>query len=777
MKQKKALLILILTILPFCLYAAGLKEAYNCGQAAQMLQINADAYHDPAPTVEDILAGVSPYMPLTRMEGCKMLLRAFGPLPDVQEGVRYLVKYRECKFTDVPEEGREAVENLTNAGLYIPEDNAKFGPNQLMTESELAILVDRIHAYLQSSLKDDFYSWSNAQLLNDPDFFYGGMDYDFSSIRTNYNDYEARRNWFLNLYNDCLENPDTPAKKNIAALWSTYIDMEERENSMTYIKPVVDAIWNAADFYELMDILADIRRETGFELLLTRNTWSDFTYSYREENDGTLRDWHRFFYANNLPDPEKMTPGHLEYNASVEYLSKVLSALGMNEEEIKPAAENFYGGFLRQLAIDYAAFPKTGYSAYINSDDTIPLDFLPLDRYLERAGYGTDNVHLYNSDEYEVYFHNAVLPQYLSGIKASAILFYVDQLGSVVPAKVRDAVDGFWGDFFAADPSLYFDDTELSLFLGFLLHADISECFSQTEEYRRWHEELENLGVRVKQYFRQMLENSSWLSDDARKPILDRLDDIKVELLIPSDLSKVMHVEYVSAQEGGTLMENISRFMKARYDYMTKTVQSPELIWSVENPVKLMEFYFPTPVNTYFLDLSSFISSHVLYDPCYETLLAYIGTSIAHEISHAFDNLRDVITTMPQEDLEEYTARYSAFAEYMSGYEFAPGLVVENGYQLANEAIADYHGLICSLAIAKEIPGFDYDKYFRSDANKHAITGSRMGFENYSLTDVHPCGRCRVNKLFSLVDEFYTTYDIKEGDAMYVAPEDRPYIW
>ena len=775
MKQKKALLILVLIILPFCLYAAGLKEAYNCGQAAQMLQINADAYHDPAPTVEDILAGVSPYMPLTRMEGCKMLLRAFGPLPDVQEGVRYLVKYRDCKFTDVPEDGKEAVENLTNAGLYIPEDDTKFGPNELMTESELAVLVDRIHAYLQSSPKDDFYSWSYAELLNDPYFFYGGMDYDFSNVNINYNNYNARREWTLNLLNECLENPDTPAKKNIAAFMSTYMDMEERENSMTYIQPMVEAIWNAADFYELMDVLADIRRETGLELLLTRNLWTEFKVFLARDNSGTVHDLFKLDYVSEI-DPEYLIPGEYYYDASVEQNSRLLSVLGINEEEAKAAAENFYGGFLRQFLYDYAANPGSVNSACIGASVTEPFEFLPMDRYLERAGYGTDWVYLKNSGEYAAYFRTAVLPQYLSGLKVDTIWGLIRSLDRVVPARVRDAVSGFWDAFFAAYPSLYYEDTELSSFVSFLVHSDIAEYFSQTEEYIRWHELLEDLCSKIKQYFRRMIENSSWLSDATRQVIFETLDTLTVELLVPSKLSEVLHVEYVSAQDGGTMFGNITRFLKARYDYMSKTALSPELIWSIENAAFNMAFYFSS-INTYFLDLSAYVASHALEDPCIETIMGYIGTTIAHEISHSFENRDDVLEAMPQEDIEEFIAHFNAFAEYMSGCEMCPGLAVEDGHQIVNEAAADYHGFICTLAIAREIPGFDYDKYFRAFANQFAVTGSPQGFINNCLYDVHPTGRCRVNKLLSLVDEFYTTYDVKEGDAMYVAPENRPYIW
>ena len=136
-KALRLVLVVLFLLIPFCLSAAGIAETYKCGEAAEMLRTNADAYRDPVPTVEEILGGLSPYAPLTRMDGCEMLLRAFGPLPDVQVGVRYLVKYRDCAFTDVPEQGKEAVENLTNAGLYVPEDNTVYEPPELMKRNRL----------------------------------------------------------------------------------------------------------------------------------------------------------------------------------------------------------------------------------------------------------------------------------------------------------------------------------------------------------------------------------------------------------------------------------------------------------------------------------------------------------------------------------------------------------------------------------------------------------------------------------------------------------------
>ena len=43
--------------------------------------------------------------------------------------------------------------------------------------------------------------------------------------------------------------------------------------------------------------------------------------------------------------------------------------------------------------------------------------------------------------------------------------------------------------------------------------------------------------------------------------------------------------------------------------------------------------------------------------------------------------------------------------------------------------------------------------------------------------DDHPLRYLRVNVSVQQFDEFYDTYDVKPGDNMYLAPEDRIAIW
>ena len=46
-----------------------------------------------------------------------------------------------------------------------------------------------------------------------------------------------------------------------------------------------------------------------------------------------------------------------------------------------------------------------------------------------------------------------------------------------------------------------------------------------------------------------------------------------------------------------------------------------------------------------------------------------------------------------------------------------------------------------------------------------------------NLKDPHPFARTRTNGVASMMDEFYRAFDVKETDAMYVAPEDRVRLW
>ena len=784
-RLKVFVLVLVLACVPFCLGAAGLKESYKCGEAAEFLCISADAYSSPAPRVGDILGGFSPYAPLTRMEGCEMLLRAFGPLPDADEGVRYLIKYRDCAFGDVPEYGKTAVENLTNAGLYIPEDNSVFGPDELMTEQELKVLVDRIHAYLQSSPKDDYYSWATADLVNDPSFL--DIPYDVSTFSDNMTDIVRHQAWTLNMLNDCLENPDTPEKKNIAAFLSTYVDQEMRENSMTYIQPMVDAIWNAPDYGSLINVCADICRETGIEVLLLREGWADHKENYYLDSDRHIIKGFGFDRLNQDYDPDDYLPGSYEHDADVEQISRLFSYLGFEPESSSDAltSRDYVFLYTSKIIYDSSDLPKE--ERLIRLDDIpVELKIFPWKEYLERAGYENNGeFYVKNYAEMAIYLSLRALSENLPGIKVDVIFNLIRSFQPVVPAKIRDAFIGYWGDLYAADPSLIFDDDDLNRFLLPLVQADVYEYYSKLEEYPVWEEYLRNLCNSIITSYRQMLSETEWLGEVTKARALEKLDAMDFELLIPQDRSRIFRVEYVSAEDGGTLFENLVRYLKAlrSWVYCHGNDSVSDYNWSTWNCWINYPFYTPVS-NTFFLTLSDFIASHITPQSSAENVMGYLGTGIGHEISHAFDNNGSYFNGYgeqedwwTEEDRAKFTERALKLAKFMEGYEYFPGFSVRNGSQIINETIADLTSMKCMMRIAAEIPDFDYEEFFYAFANSYAFSSTRRGADYYLSEDVHPNGRLRVNRILSATDEFYKIFDIQPGDAMYVSPDDRPVVW
>ena len=783
---KKIFLFLVLVCVPFCLGAAGLKEAYNCGQAAEFLCTNADAYSDRAPDVEYILDGTSPYAPLTRLKGCQMILRAFGPLPDVQSGVRYYAKYRDCAFGDVPEYGKTAVENLTNAGLYIPQDNTVFGPYQLMTEKELAVLVDRIHAYLQSSPKDDYYSYETAHILNDPQFF--NRAYDLATYNTNSEDQEKLVIWLFDMLNDCLENPDSPEKANIAAYMSTFMDMEGRENSMQFIRPMLDAIWNAPDFQALTDVCADISCETGIELLLTKPYWSDWNnLQFIMESSGHPVQTLGYEFFSIGKTPEDFMPGHYSYEATMEQNLRLFTYLGYDKEESENAIRIFLEGIRHegQILYDSSSLSK-GLTLAIPGDDNPDLAYFPLKTYLEKAQFDYyEEIVVDNYAEFCITLGLMSKPENLPGVKVYLMKRLLTSLGEVIPPVLRDLLNGLWDAYYAADPSLYFDPNELIQEAVTLFQADTYMYYSKTAEYAAMHDYLEKLCQSIKSYYRTMLENVTWLNPETKTVVLEKLDAMGVELLIPRDLSGLFRVEFTSAEDGGTLLGNITKFIKERRQWLSKHFSGNDVgfEWNIESNW-VMSYYYNREVNSFFITMNGILGSHADTDSSEEELLGYIGLAIAHEISHAFDyfgslfnKYGEIEDLWTKEDRQEFNRRCMNLAQFMSNYEVYPGIVYSDGTKVVDETVADLTAMKCIMGIASRIPDFNYRTFFSCYAKDYAVSFTRKAWEYQLKYDPHPLGRSRVNRILSLTDEFYTTYNIQSGDAMYVAPQDRPVVW
>ena len=82
------------------------------------------------------------------------------------------------------------------------------------------------------------------------------------------------------------------------------------------------------------------------------------------------------------------------------------------------------------------------------------------------------------------------------------------------------------------------------------------------------------------------------------------------------------------------------------------------------------------------------------------------------------------------------------------------------------------------LAYAKHHDGFDYKAFFeRRPELGRCLRTPEWELQCIRGADSHPSPYLNINSSNQMFEEFYQTYDVKEGDGMYLAPENRLVFW
>ncbi len=177
-------------------------------------------------------------------------------------------------------------------------------------------------------------------------------------------------------------------------------------------------------------------------------------------------------------------------------------------------------------------------------------------------------------------------------------------------------------------------------------------------------------------------------------------------------------------------------------------------------------------------------------DPAYN--YGAIGAVIGHEISHsfddngaAFDSTGAMRNWWTDADMAKFKAEGKRLADQYSQYKPFDDLSV-NGELTLGENIADVAGLSAAYDAyraslggeeAPVIDGFTGDqRFFIAYAQAWATKMREAALRSRIATDGHAPGNYRALTVRNL-DAWYDAFDVKEGDELYLAPEDRVRIW
>jgi putative endopeptidase len=291
--------------------------------------------------------------------------------------------------------------------------------------------------------------------------------------------------------------------------------------------------------------------------------------------------------------------------------------------------------------------------------------------------------------------------------------------------------------------------------------------------------------------YKERIKALDWMGDSTKLKAIEKLDKFTVKIGYPDKWKDYSSME---VKEGNTYYDN----MVAVSNWMLK-----DNLDDIDEPVDRTEWGMsPQTVNAYFNPFNNEIvfPAAILQPPFYDYLAddavnyGGIGAVIGHEISHAFDDSGsrfdangNLVNWWTPSDLEKFTARGNALAAQYDSVEVLDSVYI-NGKFTLGENIGDLGGVLGAYdglqqhfkenGRPENIDGFTPEqRFFMSWATVWRTKQRDESLRNQIKTDPHSPGRYRATEPLKNIDAFYEAFDIKVGDPMYVAPENRVRIW
>ena len=307
------------------------------------------------------------------------------------------------------------------------------------------------------------------------------------------------------------------------------------------------------------------------------------------------------------------------------------------------------------------------------------------------------------------------------------------------------------------------------------------------EEYKQKMIEIVN---QLQRSLGEHIDALEWMSEDTKTYAREKLNNFTVKIGYPDkwkDYStlnvdpELSYYDNLCAARAWFVAENLGKLGKATDK--SEWGMTPQTVNAYYNPTT-NEICFPAA-----------ILQPPFFNANADDAVNYgaIGVVIGHEMTHGFDDqgsLFDKNGNMnnwwKEEDRKAFEAKTAILEKQYNEVEVLPGLNADGALSLG-ENIADQGGLsIAYTALhnalegktVEDIDGFNVDqRFFIGYAHLWAQNITDEEKARLTKLDVHSLGVNRVNVAVKNLPFFFEAFDIKEGDPMWRAEEERVIIW
>ena len=577
---------------------------------------------------------------------------------------------------------------------------------------------------------DDFFSYANAEKLQDLE-----------------GDNEGSHSWFYDIqkYNDPRLEAVKDNMSEYKAIRSSLAKLEAQEGtSAAFIESLIEAlvgnIQTKEDAYEVYGKILKLNIE-HLGALQVAVSYDDCTIGY----------------------------------SVIPYLGFALA--GIEVASVKPEPEFDIYGFHHVPEVNHLK----PYVAGTRGDSTMIEHII--------SGTGLDPQYYLHNPSYDEGFaalEQLSLEDWVDAIRevlAYSLLMYCadDAIAELTEGEYKSVAD-------------YIDDT-LEKELGYFTSYYYCTTYLKQESI----DKFAAMGDDIIATFRTRLENNSWLSAATIAEAIDKLDHMGMDYGAPRHWPITESVEL----NGNLLVEDMLAIKLQRTRVLESILGKPfaeyvPIIFMLANPNDPMytyvinAFYAPS-VNSFYILPTLMMEPAYSIDGAEVEIYATLGSVIGHEITHGydktgstFDKYGKVNNWWVPEDLAKFTALNERRIANVSNFEILPGLPSKADLTV-DEDVADLGGvsisydLWCDILEERGVQGEELKEQKRAFFLNYA----KLFFEKYpdsymidrAKRDNHSPGHIRINSVVQHFDDWYELFDVQEGDALYLAPEDRLNIW
>ena len=681
---------------------------------------------------------------------------------------------------DEEAEAEESVEETAEAAEESMEEAAEETAEELITaggspwtDSDLKanILPD-----MELSPADDFHLFVNYEWLNEHEIPEGYTSYNSFQEVKNETDIKA-----LDLLeDDTLTGHDAEL---IQAFYQAILDWDARDEfGIAPVQATVEDIQSIDSLDALSDFICDPDRSYMVPTFINTGNTTGIEDSSRYitavSNDGfTLGD------AAEYQDRTEM--GDRAYEAKLGLATAMLARLDYSEEETAALFDEMIGleEKLAAESMTRADMLSPDYYSRINNvyapeelEELSPV--YPLARFIESFGYAEAEQFLVLQPAAIENLNSLYTEENLEAMKAYMIIGYVTSVAGLLDREADEASTAA-NNIMNGSVGKMPDEIHAFNLVRTFLPAPMDRAYLEKYDASETKAQITQLCEDIITVYHLMLEEENWLSEETREKAIEKLDNMTINAVYPDKW-----LDYSSLDlEGLSYYDCVRAITEFDYAYdasLTNGEVDPE-IWNFDI-LEPNAYYDPG-------DNSINIILGLLDEPFYydgisrEALLGSIGAAIGHEISHAFDTNGaqfdkdgNFANWWTDEDYTAFQARAEKLAAYYDGMEAWEGRPII-GTIIQTEAIADMAGMKAVLTLAAQEEDFRYEELFEAYATIWRRLNTREREFQFITQDPHPLHYLRTNVTLQQFDEFLETYEITEGDGMYLAPEDRVLVW